>query len=219
MWTARLVGLIIGLLFRGCRWLLRIVTLGEHNLREGERLGGGHLPVFALLHAHQMSLIAYNAFPCLGVITSRSKDGEIAATVLRTFGIVPIRGSSSNRGKDALKAAVSHVAGGNPLGLTVDGPRGPRGTCKRGICDIARRTGRPVVPLVAVPLWRKEIRSWDRFQIPLPLSRLVVIYGEPIVVEPDADDEHIYRCCERIATRLSMLEQQADAWRSSGDVP
>jgi len=205
----RIIGLLIALLLFFLRLTLRIKVYGDDLRLQAQTMCSDRPPLHAVLHGHQMSLIAFNFYRDFGVITSRSRDGEIAASVLRFFGMVPIRGSSSRGGKEALAGAYEHVMANKALGITVDGPRGPRGQVKRGICELARQSGLAIVPSVAVPAWRIELRSWDRFQIPLPFTRLIVIFGQPLLVPNSASPEQVFAYCDQLASALSELEKKA----------
>jgi lysophospholipid acyltransferase (LPLAT)-like uncharacterized protein len=211
VWLARLIGWCIACFLHAVRWTYRFRVHDEHYRVDGERRGGDKPPIFAVLHAQQITMVLFNFYPRFGVITSQSKDGEIAATVLRAFGMVPLRGSSTRGGQRALEAAVEHVAAGWASGITIDGPRGPRGEVKRGIVEIARRTGRPIVPAVAVPRWRKELRSWDRFEIALPFSRVELVYGPPLCVAAEATPSEVFAYCDALAKTMAGLESDARA--------
>ena len=97
----------------------------------------------------------------------------------RFFGYVPVRGSSSRGGREALNELVGHLKAGKRCAITPDGPRGPRREIKAGVLNLARMTGCPVVPFAfeAEHCWR--LKSWDEFIIPKPFSRAVFVYGKP----------------------------------------
>lgn len=119
-------------------------------------------------------------------LTSYSYDGELAARVVRRFGLFALRGSSSRGGADALRNladALEHVPA---VGFTLDGPRGPRRIAKPGAAVLAVRTRAPVVPFAAVahPAWR--LRSWDRLPVPKPFGHIVCAFG-PSLDPPDSE--------------------------------
>ena len=93
--------------------------------------------------------------------------------------------------------------------LTVDGPRGPRNRVKRGVAELALRVdGAVVLPVLALPSRRRVIEgSWERFQVPLPLSEISLVFGEP--VRP-ADGETAEALRRRVETALNRLERQWD---------
>ena len=145
-------------------------------------------------------------------LTSYSYDGELAARLVERFGLHAVRGSSSRGGTEALAGlniALHHV----PLvGITLDGPRGPRRVTKPGAAILAVRTQTPIVPhaFVAVPAWR--LKSWDRFLIPKAFSRIISAYGPPIY--PPAENtslEAIKAVSEELQAAMTALHTELEA--------
>lgn len=124
----------------------------------------------------------------MAALVSASRDGGLLARVLELFGVIPIRGSSSRRGGPALRELVGAARAGHDLALTPDGPRGPVYQMQPGVIAAAQLTGLPIVPVCYRLSWKKCLRSWDRFQIPLPFSRCAVEFGEAMRVPADATE-------------------------------
>lgn len=122
----------------------------------------------------------------LAALISASKDGALLADVLRNFGVQPVRGSSSRRGAQALRELTSWAARGYSLAVTPDGPRGPRYMVQEGVIALAQVTGLPIVPYSCQLDWKIRVKSWDRFQIPLPFSHCEMTFGAPIRVPREA---------------------------------
>ncbi len=140
-------------------------------------------PVFALFHSTQMLVAAYRTPFKTNIMVSLSKDGEIAAGVLKMLGFGVVRGSSSKRGKEALNELTELVKQGESAAITVDGPRGPREEVKNGIILLAQRTGTPVVCISASarPMYRFK-NSWDNFIFAPPFSKVNIYFSDPIYV-------------------------------------
>jgi lysophospholipid acyltransferase (LPLAT)-like uncharacterized protein len=102
-----------------------------------------------------------------------------------------VRGSSSRRGAQALIEIVSAVREGYHVAITPDGPRGPKYSIQPGIISLAQLTGAPIVPAGATIHSRKELRSWDAFQVPLPFARCELRFGKPIYVPRRASAEEL----------------------------
>ena len=132
---------------------------------------------------------AHGRPPKLAAIVSTSRDGAMMARLSGLFGIQAARGSSSKRGAQAMLELSRFAEQGHDLALTPDGPRGPRYVCKEGAIYLAQMTGLGIVPASYHLGWKFCLKSWDRFQIPLPFSRVTVTLGEPLVVPRDASDE------------------------------
>jgi lysophospholipid acyltransferase (LPLAT)-like uncharacterized protein len=132
---------------------------------------------------------AHGRPPKLVAIVSASRDGAMMARLIGLFGIQAVRGSSSKRGAQAMLELSRFAEQGHDLALTPDGPRGPRYVCKEGAIYLAQLTGLGIVPVSYHLGWKICLKSWDRFQIPLPFSRVTVTFGEPLAVPRDASDE------------------------------
>jgi len=124
----------------------------------------------------------------VAVLVSASKDGEKLARVLERFDLICVRGSSSRRGGQALVELTRLVQDGYDIGITPDGPRGPKYQVQDGVISLAQVTGAAIMPVS----WSAEPKfvfrkAWDHFQVPLPFARAVARVGAPISVPRDAD--------------------------------
>ena len=134
----------------------------------------------------------------MAAMVSASKDGGFLAGILECFKVQPVRGSSSRRGPQALLELTTWAEGGYDLAITPDGPRGPLYVVQEGVMALAQLTGLPIVPVSYHANWKIRVKSWDRFQIPLPFSRCEMIYEKPIYVPREATD------AEREKLRLQL---------------
>jgi lysophospholipid acyltransferase (LPLAT)-like uncharacterized protein len=151
---------------------------------------GGQPVIFCLWHNRlAISMIVHRRHPRkLAALVSASKDGALLAAVLGRFGVEQIRGSSSRRGPQALLELTSHARMGYDLAVTPDGPRGPRYVVQSGVIALAQLTGLPIIPVTCNTSPKFCLKSWDRFQIPLPFSKCELILKEPILVPREADE-------------------------------
>jgi len=136
----------------------------------------------------------------LAAMVSASRDGAFLTAVLEGFNVQPVRGSTSRRGRQALLEMTRWAERGYDLAITPDGPRGPRYKVQPGIISLAQVTGLPILPFSSRLNWKIQIKSWDRFQIPIPFAACELRAAEPIFIPRDAGDE------ERERLRL-QLEQ------------
>ena len=133
-------------------------------------------------------------------MVSASKDGGLLASVLECNGVQPVRGSTSRRGRQALLELTTWAERGYDLAITPDGPRGPCYVVQDGVTSLAQLTGLAVIPVSYHLSWKICLKSWDRFQIPLPFSKCVARFGEPLKVPREATDaqrEELRRELER----------------------
>jgi len=121
------------------------------------------------------------------VLISRSFDGELIARTMERLGFLTARGSSSRSGGSGLLALARAVQRGHPAVFTADGPRGPVYKLKPGAVKLAQLTGYPIGVFYALPEKAWLLRSWDRFMIPKPFSRVAISWGRHIEV-PETDD-------------------------------
>jgi len=141
----------------------------------------------------------------LAAIVSASKDGGMVARILEHFGVQPVRGSSSRRGSQALLELTTWAGRGYDLAITPDGPRGPRYTFQPGAIALARLTGGLLIPSSINLSWKICLRSWDRFQIPLPFSRVVVKFGQPLRVPQEITESERLALRQELEKRLMEL--------------
>jgi lysophospholipid acyltransferase (LPLAT)-like uncharacterized protein len=138
-------------------------------------------------------------------IVSASRDGGLLARVMEHFGIVPVRGSSSRRGPQALREMVTLGESGLDLAFTPDGPRGPCYTVQEGVISAAQLTGMPIVPAAYHLNWKIRLQSWDRFQIPLPFARCELTFGRVLRVPRDASDAEREKLRRRLEAELRAI--------------
>lgn len=147
----------------------------------------------------------------IGVLVSPSDDGALVGRMLTHFRYRVIRGSTSRGSAAAMRELAAELAAGVPIVITPDGPRGPRHTMNSGACWLARARSAPLLTVgIAVDrAWR--LSSWDRFTIPKPFARIVVTYGDPIAIPPDAADDEVERAAAAARERLLADERQGFA--------
>ncbi len=130
----------------------------------------------------------HNAGAGMAALVSASKDGAFLSRILQWFRVQPVRGSSSRRGAQAMLEMTTWSERGYDLTITPDGPRGPCYEIQDGITSLAQLTGLPIVPVSFNLNWKICVKSWDKFQIPLPFARCEVCVGKAIRVPPNASD-------------------------------
>lgn len=168
---------------------------------------------------HGRALVPFTVMMHRGchALVSRSNDGELLAGVLARLGWGLIRGSSGRGAVAALKRAKDILTKpGEFLAFTPDGPRGPAGVAQPGMIFLARKTGKPLIPVGIAATPRKLLRSWDRFMVPLPFARVHFIYGEPIQINKSED---LDVATLRVQTAISALEARCEAILGSEPMP
>jgi lysophospholipid acyltransferase (LPLAT)-like uncharacterized protein len=194
---------VIAALGRTLRWS----EAGAEHL--DQVAAAGRQPILALWHGRILPATLYFRDRGVVAITSQNFDGEWIARVMRRFGYLQARGSTSRGGKRALLQMRRDMAGGRPAAFTVDGPRGPAYQAQPGAVWLAKATGNPVVPfhIEAERCW--TARSWDRGQVPKPWSRVAIAIGEPLEVPGDAGEAAIEERRLELERRLRALQARA----------
>ncbi len=174
--------------------------------------------IFAFWHGRllMMSRAWVNPAP-ISMLISRHRDGELIARTIARFGFGSIRGSSPKPGKKkdkggaaALMDLVKAARAGISIGITPDGPRGPRMRASDGIVAIARLTGLPVLCGSFGTRRRITLSSWDRFCVPLPFSRGVFVWSDPVTIARDADEAAAEAGRLAIEAQLMAVTREAD---------
>ena len=146
----------------------------------------------------------------VALLTSLSRDGEIAARMARMRGYRTIRGSTSRGGLGSLLRMHRAMRAGSSAATAPDGPRGPACVVQPGTAMLAKLAGAPIVPLAyaASRCWR--VRSWDRLVVPKPFSRAVVTVGAPIEVAADLTDDELAAISAELERTLNELVARAE---------
>jgi len=113
----------------------------------------------------------------IAILISRSFDGELIARTVERLGFRVVRGSSSRGGASGLRGMADAYAAGHICAFTADGPRGPSMIAKPGPAQLAQLVDAPWVgAFYALPLRAWTLKSWDRFLIPKPFSKVLVTF-------------------------------------------
>jgi len=111
---------------------------------------------------------------------SEHKDGQAITNVVKYLNIGSIRGSSSRGGLKAYINAIKELKKGVDVGITPDGPRGPRHSVADGIVAISQKTGFEILFFNCKPTSYWQLKSWDKFVIPKPFGTINFYVSEPL---------------------------------------
>ncbi len=175
---SRILGFLVFLAVSLYRLTLRLAIVGEKH-RSAVR-ARGKKPLHAIWHQRMVGGILAHRGQGFVTMASKSDDGEIIATFLALWGFKAARGSSSKDGDLAVLEFLEALKGAPGGALTPDGPRGPARRCKRGILTLAEEGNGVVLPSASSSTRPLFLNSWDRFLVPKPFSRCVVVFGPPL---------------------------------------
>jgi lysophospholipid acyltransferase (LPLAT)-like uncharacterized protein len=181
----------------------------------------GHIPgrfwtegrpfVLAFWHGRLLMMpYSWDRAVAIRMLISGHRDGQIIARTVSHFGIETIQGSTKKGGASALRAMVGALKSGACVGITPDGPRGPRMRASDGVVTVARMSGVPVIPATYSAARRKVLGTWDGFVVAWPFGRGVIVWGEPVSVPRDADTEAQEAARLEIEDRLNAITAEAD---------
>ena len=187
-------------------FLVKTETLGEEHLRDvwlrGEQV------ILSFWHDQLFLMVFGYPKKQAKILISSSKDGELIARTMACLQHEAVRGSSSRGGRAAFKEMIALGESPADIVFTPDGPRGPRHELKDGVIQLARMSGRPVVPLAFACSRGHRFQSWDRFLFPYPFCRGVYSYGEPLYF---SKKEGVDGFRERLKAAMENNQRQAEA--------
>jgi len=186
----------------------RLNVVNEKSISELHEKGEN----FILAFWHGTMLVPWHKhrdMKMLGLI-SQSKDGEILARILRKWNYTLARGSSSKGGDVSLSVMIDFANFEGPVCITPDGPRGPRQELKAGAVVAAKKSGVPLVLLGTGYKSKYVLKSWDKFEIPKPFTKVNLVYSERIVIPKEATYEQTSGIIAECNKKLKAIQSEAE---------
>lgn len=151
------------------------------------------------------------------IFTSDHRDGRLVAYAMGWFGFSTVYGSTKRTEMKTIRLIVRSLRDGNLFGMTPDGPRGPRMRVKEGVVAMARMANVPIIPVAYSSRRRVLMDTWDRLVVPLPFTRGVFLWGEPVRMPAGASAEEMEQA--RLLLEQRMIDLTAAADREMGHEP
>ena len=165
---------------------------------------------FAHWHGDELALLPRFGPLNAAILVSHSRDGDIMARGASFLGYHVVRGSSSRGAVGGMMALIKASRQGFHASLAVDGPQGPRHVCKPGIVRLTQKAGVPLLPTgVAVSRAYVFEKSWNKTFLPLPLSRQVFYFGQPLSFGPQKDAQALDAYCRQVEAALRQAHDEA----------
>jgi lysophospholipid acyltransferase (LPLAT)-like uncharacterized protein len=146
----------------------------------------------------------------INMLISQHRDGQLIARTVGHFGIKTIEGSTSKGGATALRTMLKSLKQGECIGITPDGPRGPRMRASNGVVNVAKMAQVPVIPCAFGTRVRKHMRSWDRFCLAFPFSKGVFVWGNPIHVPKNIKGDELENYRLKVEAELTRITNECD---------
>ena len=143
-------------------------------------------------------------------LSSAHPDGRLSAYMVKPFGISAVFGSPYKDGAKGLRQLVKLTKAGESVGITPDGPRGPRMRASAGVIALARLSGVPILPSSVSTSGRWVLDTWDQLIIGKPFSRGAMVWEEPIHVPREASEEELERLRLLLEERMNAASAKAD---------
>ena len=121
------------------------------------------------------------------MLISNHRDGKIISKIIGYFGIQTIAGSTNKKGFEAVRQILQVIKQGSVIGITPDGPRGPREEISDGVLQIARLAQVDIIPLAYSCKPMKILRTWDHFRVARPFCKGGFVVGTPITPSEDLE--------------------------------
>ncbi len=197
-------------------WLL-ILFLGKtgistiHNrkyVRYAQRCGKPIM--YVVWHGHMLLPIFAHRNQNIYAMVSEHGDGEIIAKTIERLGYKTIRGSSTRGGSKAFREMLRVLKKGNNCTILPDGPTGPRHEFKMGAALLAQRTGAVILPTTFSAKKPIEFKSWDKFIIWWPFTRITIAYGRPTTLPRKASPEEMEIWRQKLENNMNQLQAEAD---------
>jgi len=193
-----------------CRTCRLVVCENEAREIAIRRQYGGC--VYVIWHQRMFYFGDYFGSRYVTMMISKSRDGDLAAAVGQHLGFRAVRGSGSRYYRSALVALIRELKSGkHSAGMMADGPQGPPRVLKIGTVMIAKKTGKPIIPMMYGAKRRIVFNSWDRYFLPVPFTKVAVLYGDPLFVPADADSDTCEHIRQAIEHRLNRMADRCDA--------
>lgn len=208
-----LISLYLRLVYHSSRWDHREAEHLEPLLNSGEAF------VISLWH-NRVVMMPYawrRKNRPITIFTSDHRDGKLVAYSMGWFGFDTVFGSTKRTEMKTIRLIVRSLREGNLFGMTPDGPRGPRMRVKSGVVAMARMAEVAIIPVAYSCRRRVVMDTWDRLIVPLPFTRGIFLWGEPVRMPAGASAEEVENA--RLLLEQRMIDLTAEADIAMGHAP
>ena len=123
----------------------------------------------------------------LSILASGHSDGLIITYILNLLSINTINGSTNRNSYSSLQQIISLLKKNHNIGITPDGPKGPRQQINSNLLQIAIKYNAQVLPFGGYFSKCKIVNSWDKLEFPLPFAKAVIVVGSPFIIDSAKD--------------------------------
>ena len=193
---------LILLLYSTNKWQIEGASKYKNLIKNNQSV------IISIWHGRVLTFVKQLSKKKYYAVAGTHNDAEIISRICLDTGWNVIRGSSSDKGKEALEGIVNALnIPGSLVAITPDGPKGPAKIPKAGVVKAAQITGSPIIPAAAHCTRHWGFTNWDTFYIPKPFGRIEVIYGDPIYF---TQEQSFDECLSIIKEAMDKLELLVD---------
>jgi len=180
---------------------LRVEIVNKHNIdmQKAHIYGFWHSKLF-------ITPIFFKDVEKKLAMSSPTKDGELISVPLEKMGYVLVRGSSDKKSISSTISLLKYLKKGYSIGTPLDGPKGPKEKAKKGLLYLCQKTSVPLVP-VGISYTNKWIlkKTWDKFEIPKPFSKVRIVLGEAMIIDENEDLDKYTEIVEKTINDLNKI--------------
>jgi len=166
--------------------------------------------IYAFWHGRMLIFVYTHRRQRAHVLISQHRDGEYIARIIHQLGFVSVRGSTTRGGPKAIFEVCEKISAGFDVAISPDGPKGPGFQVHPGILYVAQRSQMPILPITNSAQRRWNLSSWDKFLIPQPFSKTVIMLGNPMYVPVEATPEELEEKRRELENELLGITRMAD---------
>jgi len=193
------------------KWTVRIETENAEIVRNLRNENKNFILIF--WHGTMLVPLILHMKEGINVLVSTHFDGDIITALLEKTGCKIMRGSSTRGGREAIEEMIRIIKKGEDVAITTDGPKGPYHKLKMGAVVLAIRTRVPMVHLAVSQKNKKTLKSWDRFMVIKPFSKVAAVYSAPIY--PRKFKGKIEEKIDKIEEYIHQVDEKAEKFFDS----
>ena len=214
----RLIQTLISLV--GSIYILTVYKTSKVNLKNRKKIENllerNESFIYSFWHDQLlMCPLTWQSNSSIKVLISKHRDGDIIAQLISNLGFEAIRGSTHKtnkiKNKGGLLSArkmIKSLKNGISIGISPDGPKGPRHKVSDGILSISRLSKSVILP-VGIGFKKKWVlNTWDKFIIPKPFNEITVVWGDPISAITNEKNNHQFKT--KLESKMNNLTAQAN---------
>ena len=165
--------------------------------------------ILAFWHSQLMMIgFSWKKNKNVNILASSHSDGRFGAIVGKYFNLNNIQTSEKNKSV-SLRSIFKLLNDNNYIGITPDGPRGPKEIVSEGIIKIAKSSKVPIIPIGFWSSKNFKLKSWDSFLITLPFSKCSFVWNKPLEIPYNIQENQIQHYQKLLQEKINQSVKKA----------